>query len=196
MLGLETRDEKCADRKECEIDPVYDAFVNELAERRDPKVISNRSSSHALSILRNVFKYAKSEVNIFTGELDPCVYNDKVLLEYAENFVGKGGKIKVILQNEIPQERMEAPQDFYNFAVSKGEIKLADEKHPLKKIEKHFLVSDCMAYRLELNIEERSAVCSFNDEHHASQLNDIFNAAWASAAVKPIKNPSLAASPS
>lgn len=180
--------EKCTDQKDvCKIDLDYEEFVEGLAERRDPKVFSNRSASHALSILRNVFKIAKNEVSIFSGKLDPCVYTDKILLDQAEKFVSAGGQVRVILQNDIPQDRKGGPEDFYHFAISRGKVKLVSDGHPLKDVKKHFLVSDNSVYRLELNIEEQSAVCSFNDEQRASQLSEIFKAAWENTNAQPIE---------
>lgn len=181
------RNEKSTNQEEvCKIDLDYEEFVEGLADRRDSKVFSNRSAAHALSILRNVFKIAKKEVSIFSGRLDPCVYTDEVLLKHANAFADRGGKVRVILQNDIPQDRRSNVQDFYCFAISHGKVRLITEKHPLKKVQKHFLVSDNSVYRLELDIDEHSAVCSFNDVKRASQLSEAFEAAWKNVEAVPI----------
>ena len=47
------------------VDVEYEAFVARLAEEKDERTISNSSKSHALSILRSVFRSAQEYVKIF-----------------------------------------------------------------------------------------------------------------------------------
>lgn len=166
----------------CEIDIEYDKFVRGLAERRDPSTFSNRSCSHALSILRCVFDISEKEVDIFSGALAPLVYNDEDLLKSAEKFLAvKKGKIRILLQNNVPSSRVNNTADFLNF-VSKFpnicQVKIVNDDHGFKNSKTHFLVADSSAYRIELDISQHTAICSLEDKAFASQLNGIFNTAW------------------
>jgi hypothetical protein len=164
----------------CIVDPIYDQFVEQLAKDHVAQVFTNQSAAHALSILRNAFKYAKHDVNIFSGTLDSCVYNDKELISEAKDFITRrNGIIRVLLQNAVDDSRTKDENDFLNAILSSGgHIKLTEDGHPLKNAEKHFFVSDTKAYRVELDIRERSAVCNFNDETLGGQLNKLFTSSW------------------
>lgn len=169
----------------CAVDDNYDKFVENLAKNHVAQVFTNQSSSHALSILRNVFKYADKEVNIFSGTLDSCVYNDKELISAAENFLKtKHGIVRVLLQGDVAHSRKDVENDFLHVILSLGgDIKLAQDDNPLKNVDNHFLVADSKAYRVELDVNERSAVCNFNDESLGTQLKNVFNSSWESKVI-------------
>lgn len=164
----------------CAIDPEYDVFVENLAKGHVAQIFTNQSASHALSILRNVFKFAEHDVNIFSGRLDSCVYNDKELISAAKDFIiNRKGTVRVLVQDNIDQSRKDSENDFLNAILSSGgNINCTNYDHPLKNADKHFFVSDSKTYRVELDIKERSAVCNFNDEALGAQLNNAFNSLW------------------
>jgi len=166
----------------CEIDVEYDKFVRGLANRRDRNTFSNESCSHALSILRCVFDFSEKEVDIFSGELASRVYNDKILLKSAEKFLAdKKGKLRILLQNNVPPARASTMSDFLNFSLKYPDnckVRIVNDEHGLKNSNTHFLVADSRAYRIELDISEHTAICCFEDKDFASELNEVFDTAW------------------
>ncbi|MFZ2269438.1 MAG: hypothetical protein WAV95_17835 [Azonexus sp.] len=169
-----------------EIDVEYDKFINKLAETSDTRTITNGSSSHALSILRSVFKHSKNYVKIFTGRLCETVYNDDTLLIEAANFISKGGKLEILIQEggiaaiaghkflESIKKNCNDTKDINSRLIIKG----LDDSHVLSKADVHFLVADDKIYRVEDDITNKTAVGCFNDPERSMKLNAIFESAF------------------
>lgn len=172
--------EKLEDEEILVIDPEYEVFVKDLAARQDSKTFSNQSRSHALTILRNVFNTAEKYVDIFSGKLNPSVYNDKKLLESVSAFIEKGGKVNILLQNDISPDRLKDENDFLNLMFKNRvggccSVGVVTKGNHLETANVHFLVSDDRTYRVELDIINHTAVCSFQAVPVATKLRDFFN---------------------
>lgn len=156
------------------IDADYDLFINRVAREGDDRTITNGSSSHALSILRAMFRYGKQSIDLFTGSLAPDVYNDDELVKLANDFLKNGGQLQVLMQS-VPALR---PSKLLALALSYGnpekvKVRCTLPEHVLAKDAAHFVSMDGRAYRLE-DIESHTAVVSFCDEIRAQRLGQIF----------------------
>ena len=163
------------------VDVEYEAFVARLAEEKDERTISNSSKSHALSILRSVFRSAQEYVKIFSGSLSPDVYNDETLIHEMKKFVNdRKGNVQVLIQNPAdlqPDVGNKFLVELLALREAGREVKIneaLDQNH-LKDAEMHFLVSDDRMYRIEVNIKKHTAVSSFNDAQRAARLKGVFD---------------------
>lgn len=167
------------------VDVEYEAFVARLAEEKDERTISNSSKSHALSILRSVFRSAQEYVKLFSGSLSPDVYNDETLIHEMKKFVtsdDRKGKVQVLIQNPDDLRNQGAENKFLAELLAlretereRVEINEVLGQNPLKNAEMHFLVSDDRMYRIEVNIKRNTAVSSFNDADRAARLKAVFD---------------------
>lgn len=180
------------------VDVEYEAFVARLATGKDKRTISNSSKSHALSILRNVFRSAEEYVKLFSGSLSTDVYNDETLIHEMKKFVDKNGRVSVLVQKPDLLNQ-DAKNEFLAQLLTlkdneRVEVKEALEGNILKDVEAHFLVSDDRMYRIEVDIINNTAVGSFNDNQRAVRLRDIFDKASKDNArlYEPTPQPALA----
>lgn len=173
--------ENCLGAKDIlEIDTEYEVFVQDLAKRKDAKTFSNQSRSHALTILHNVFDSAEKYVDIFSGNLDPAVYDNEKLLDSVKNFIEKrGGKVNVLLQEEVCEARLSDSNNFIGTILANSDngcsIQVVTQNNNLAKADKHFLVADDRIYRVELDIVKHTAVCSFQESSIAINLRALFD---------------------
>ncbi|MBI5921928.1 MAG: hypothetical protein HY847_09760 [Betaproteobacteria bacterium] len=175
------------------VDLEYDRFVERLAKAEDPRTISNSSTRHALSILRAIFRHAKRSVSIFSGKLDPNVFNDDELLRTAENFQKGGGSLRVLLQDQALSKN-DASKLLLQLAAQSSDVndascmvKQVTSEHPFADAKCHFVVADGKAYRIETDIVKHIAVGSFMDEKSATALTEIFDKAFVLATTKPFE---------
>lgn len=165
------------------VDEIYDAFVEQLASSGDSRTISNSSSRHALSILRAIFKHSSQSIKLFSGNVEPSVYNDQKLLEEAKKFVqDRQGKIELLIQNpeEVDCDSNLFLKELCEFSTENVSIKSVSANHPLKKSSAHFVVADAKSYRVETNVKAHTAICCFKDEERARGLLAIFESAFSS----------------
>lgn len=181
------------------VDVEYEAFIARLAKDKDTRTISNSSPSHALSILRNVFRSAQEYVKLFSGSLSTNVYNDETLIHEMKKFVNdRSGKVSVLVQSP-DRLNQDAENEFLAQLLTlksteRVEVKEVLEENILKDADVHFLVSDDRIYRIEVDIVKNTAVGSFNDNQRAVQLRDIFDKAIKDNArlYEPVPQPALA----
>lgn len=161
----------------------YRKFVLELAQNKVDRVFLNSDEEHALTVLVNMFNIATDTIRIFAGCLCEHVGNQQEYIQALSNFVERGGRIRILLNNY--KEDLICASNLYKrlaYYISEGkdiQIKRTNAhpfltKDPDKK-EIHFTVIDKTGYRIETDIKERKAECNFNSPLMAKGIADFFD---------------------
>lgn len=142
----------------------------------------NSDSEKRKTMYRELLQSANSNLRFFAGKLCDDITNGEEFVEGISDFIEKGGILEIILnqydEDLIKSSNLYKRLAFYsaqNYAVSvmttsmTVTISIQDQDTPA-----HFAVADQMAYRLEIDIEKRNAICNMNDEALAQKLIDIF----------------------
>lgn len=161
----------------------YRIFVSNLAKSEENRVFLNSDEKHALVVLVNLFRQAVDVVRIFAGCLCEHIGNEPEYIEAISEFIERKGKVRILLNNY--DEKLVLNSNLFKrlaFYVSEGydiQVKRTSahpflSKDPEKK-EVHFTVSDEKGYRIETNIEERTAECNFNNPLLARGIAGFFD---------------------
>ena len=165
----------------------YREYVNDLAQKRVNNTFFNSDEAHALEVFINLFQIAKGEIRIFAGNLCSYVANKPKYIEKISDFIEKNGIVKILL-NDYDKEKSIDSNLFLRLALYKSlgknihikttSIKPYYTSDPDKK-EIHFTVVDNNAYRIETDINDRTASCNFNNDIEGNSLvvffDSIFN---------------------
>lgn len=142
----------------------------------------NSDSEKRKTVYRELLQSANSNLRFFAGNLCDDITNGEEFVEGISDFIEKGGRLEIILnqydEDLIKSSNLYKRLAFYsaqNYAVSvmttsmTVTISIQNQDTPA-----HFAVADQMAYRLEIDIEKRNAICNMNDEALTQKLIDIF----------------------
>lgn len=167
----------------------YRSFVHDLIVRGDGHTFLNSDEDHALVVLTELIKMAQEVVRIFAGSLTGRVGNDPAYVIAISEFVERGGKLHILLNDyqpdsaEAKNSRLYRRLSYYQYLGKPVVVKRTNHQ-PYRTEDPdqtpvHFTIADHKAYRLETDTKERSAQCSVNDPKAASVLaeffDDIFN---------------------
>lgn len=161
----------------------YAEVIERLARQKVNQRISNSVPIHAAILLETMFRHAKDEVRIYTGELAPATYGHPALVREAKRFISRPGTcLKILLQRRQSEEWIEqhlftrhlldTPSGFGVFEVRNAEGVYATDKA------KHFSVMDATGFRFELSHDDTKAVANFNEPHVAQELSAAFDKAF------------------
>lgn len=164
----------------------YRKAVEYYASNHLNYLFHNKGPEHARIIFENIFKVANEHIRIAANNLwNPEVVNTREYIDALSNFLDKtGSKLDIILTNEpdwnIVKKTMD-DRNIYKLLLkysSKVRIRNGEGKS-FKTTDTQTVVHLCTAddsiYRLEDNIEERTAICNFGDKKTVSGLNKIFD---------------------
>ncbi len=171
----------------------YRQFVVSLAEGNNGEGINrtflNSDKEKALIVLAQLFKKAKENVRIFAASLCHYVGTETEYIESLSDFIESGGNVKILLNNYDENELQQSDlfkrlayykSEKYNITVKSTNVKpyyVGDEN----KNEVHFTIADNKGYRIETDVEKRTAMCNFNNPEFAEPtvqfFDHIFNAA-------------------
>ena len=162
----------------------YRKEVKNLADSNSSNIIPNSSIEHAAVLIENLFSHAHHSIRIFSGNLNPKVYNKREVICAADKFLSRdtseaAKKLEIIVQNEIEIGDGDENKlyDLCKKYESICEIKLADEQG--KSVESHFIVTDKTAYRLEPDRNKHVAFACFNNPDSACELDRFFEEMYA-----------------
>ncbi|MDR1729992.1 MAG: hypothetical protein LBR52_04950 [Prevotellaceae bacterium] len=168
----------------------YRKFIKHLSNSQSPKEFLNSDEDHALVIFEQLFSQAKKDIRIFAGSLccdsdkNYHVANDSQYISALSEFVERGGKVKIILNDFNPVAAVKSnlmrrllyyKVEFHDRIEIKTTTTKLSYKEDVEQKSIHFTVIDNNAYRIETNIEQRSATGSFNNEEVAVGLIRIFD---------------------
>lgn len=161
----------------------YNLFVSELANCQIDRVFLNSDEDHALVVLVNLFRHAKEEVRIFAACLCEHIGNEPQYIEAISELIERKGKVRILLnkydENLVLNSNLFKRLAYYSSDGYDIQIKTT-LAHPFlskdpKKKEVHFTVADENGYRIETDIEKRTAECNFNNPVLSKGLADFFD---------------------
>ena len=160
----------------------YSDYISTLRKQCKNRIFMNSDSEKRKTVYRELLQSANSNLRFFAGNLCDEITNSEAFVEEISDFIEKNGALEIIL-NQYNEDLIKASNlykrlAFYsaqNCAVSvkrtsmSVNISIHDQDTPA-----HFAVADHQAFRLEVDIEKRTAICNMNDEIFAQKLVDIF----------------------
>lgn len=161
----------------------YNFFVSSLAKDNADRVFLNSDEEHALIVLVNLFRQAKETVRIFAACLCEHIGNKPEYIVAISEFIERGGKVRMLLnkfdENLVSNSNLFKRLAYYAYEGADIQIKrtLAHpflSKDPQRK-EVHFTVIDETGYRIETDIEKRTAECNFNNPTLSKGLVSFFD---------------------
>ncbi|WP_418869325.1 hypothetical protein [Segatella hominis] len=176
------------------VDRDYKDFVKTLSVSGENKTFLNSDEDHALEVLVRIFQTAQKDVRIFAGCLCRHVGNKQEYIIALSEFLEKGGTLKILL-NKYDQEVAKTSGLYKRLAYYKEKgypiIVKESKAHPYltsdpDKKEIHFTVADEKAYRIETDIEKRTAECNFNNPILAQGMTTFFEGLFAREDTKEI----------
>lgn len=161
----------------------YKVFVRTLARNSEDRIFLNSDEDKAIVVLVELIHRAQKELRIFAGNLCNDVGNNSDYIIAISEFVEKDGKVKILL-NDYKIECVRDSNLYKRLAyyIAQGKdisVKKTNAKpyrtSDIEKKEIHFTVSDNTAYRIETDIEKRTAECNFNSPQVAKGIADFFD---------------------
>lgn len=161
----------------------YKDFVMALSVSGENKTFLNSDEEHALEVLVRIFQTAQKEIRIFAGCLCHHVGNKQEYIIALSEFLERGGSLKILL-NKFDKEKAKTSglykrlayykEKNYPVIVKESQALPYFTEDPDKK-EIHFTVADDKAYRIETDIEKRTAECNFNNPNLAKDMTTFFD---------------------
>lgn len=162
----------------------YIEYISQLANDRTNKPFSNNDEDHALEVLIKIFQMSNETIRIFAGSLCSDVPNNPRYIAALSDFIERHGRVRILL-NDFSKENAKNSNLFkrlaYYASLENTDIQLYTTKakpylikDPQKK-QVHFTVGDVNAYRIETDIEKRTANCNFNNPEGAKKLIAFFD---------------------
>lgn len=161
----------------------YKGFVRSVALSNENRTFLNSDEDHAVDVLEQLFQLSKDEVRIFAGCLCKHVGNRTEYIVALSEFIERGGKLYILL-NAYDEDAARKSSLYkrlaYYMADGKPIVVKSTQSHPYRvsdedKKEVHFTVGDRRAYRIETDIENRTAECNFNNPVLAGETADFFD---------------------
>ena len=130
-----------------------------------------------------IFQTAEKEVRIFAGCLCHHVGNKQEYIIALSEFLERGGSLKILL-NKYDKEVAKTSGLYKRLAYYKEQKFPVEVKettaHPFltndpDRKEVHFTVADEKSYRIETDIEKRTAECNFNNSELAKGIIKFFD---------------------
>lgn len=166
----------------------YRKFIHYLSSNNIDRVFLNSDEDKMLSVFIEMFKSAQKEFRLFSGSLTNDSVNTSEYIEALSDFIEKDGSALYILLNNYQEDKIKDSDLFRRLAyyqanghniILKYTTKELYFKGDKEKIPVHLAVGDQESFRLETNIEKRTAICNMHNPEIArgyiSVFDDIFN---------------------
>lgn len=147
--------------------------------------IKNEGDDYARVILTNIFFNATKSIRMAANTLRNNVVDSPEYLDSLDSFLGRAGSTLQIIVHHIPKNvRENSNSNIYrrlslNPAYDEGRIKIksADGRNRFFLDDKpiNFCVADSLMFRMENDIEKRTALCNFGNESKAKELELAFD---------------------
>lgn len=164
---------------------LYADNVKDKAARKEDYLFHNEGNAHAKIILENLFRNADSHIRIAANTLNNEVVNSSEYMDAMKCFLDKDNTRLDIIVTQIPRKGDVNMDDSlyglllnhhaYNdgrITVKSGEGKSFRDKDGERV---NFCTGDDMMFRLEDNIEARTAVANFNNPDTTRTLINTFD---------------------
>ena len=174
----------------------YRRVVDEAIKNQTDMPISNGKPEHAVYLIQKILRNAKEVVRVFSGKLarnshGVPVYGGNEILAATRDFLGRGGRIKVLLEKPIDVDKGQMWTDHplvkMVHSIPQGKDLLEVKKAPENLINElrdtevlyHWITMDKQAYRLELDTTRAKAIANFGNPKTAQVLVAIFDQLFA-----------------
>lgn len=82
----------------------YIDYVESLAKSGGDEFFYNSGPDHASIVMSRIFKYSTHQIRIFCGGFNGVVSNDPDYLKYLELFLQRGGKLKILAEQNLSND--------------------------------------------------------------------------------------------
>lgn len=153
----------------------YRAMVAEIARAADGRVIVNRSEAHAAVVIEHIFRSAKNEIDILTGQLYEPIYSAPGVVQAAIDFLSSrpDGKVRIISEKPINESHPLIA------ALTKIRPSGIDRRVMTEEMEKqtpfHFAVADERCFRFEPDKKSFEAYGQFGEPGLGAKLKTTFD---------------------
>lgn len=161
----------------------YKAYIEHLANNRINENFINSDEVHALQVLIQIFEHSQKTIRIFASNLCSSVPNKPEYILTISDFIERGGELRILLNAYDSSSALTSALmkrlAYFKLNGRKISLKQTDAKpyyasDPIKS-EIHFTIGDSDAYRIETNIETRTADCNFNNPTLATKYVTFFD---------------------
>lgn len=127
--------------------PEYMDFSRECSEKSINTMISNEALPHAILLTTLLMNRAKESIKIYSGSFNEVFYDCDDIMKSFKNAIEKNKKLKIdILLKEIPDDFPRRFKELWH--NNKDRINIS-KAAPDLELDRHFLLSDDIAYRFE-----------------------------------------------
>ena len=161
----------------------YKDFIALIAKSGENRTFLNSDEHHALAVLVQLFQIAQHEIRIFAGGLCKHVGNQPEYIVALSEFIERGGTLHILLNNfdvncartsNLYKRLAYYKSKDYPIVIKRTNLKPYRTEDPGKK-EVHFTIGDECAYRIETDIDKRTAECNFANPILAEQTAVFFD---------------------
>lgn len=162
----------------------YRRAVEYLASQKMDFDIHNEGDEYAKVVFSNLFINARKTVRIAANTMRNNVVDSQEYQDALDSFLGREGTSLQIIISQLPDNALEdSTSNIYrrlslNPAYSAGRIHIKNANRPLFMMHDkpvNFCVADGKMYRVENDIEKRTALCNFGNSRRAVFLEDVFD---------------------
>lgn len=161
----------------------YSDYISSLREKRINRMFLNSDSEKRKSVYRELLQCADKKLRFFAGNLCDDITNSDDFVEGISDFIEKNGSLEILLNKYdaslIKESNLYKRLAFYaarNYNVTVKSTPVTVTIHLNgKDTPAHFAVADYYAFRLEVDIEKRIAICNMNDEKFSQILIQTFD---------------------
>ncbi len=167
----------------------YKAAVQFFASSHKDYDIKNEGDDCARVIFTNLFLNARQTVRMVANTLRNDVVDSNEYLDSLGSFLGReGSKLQILIHHLPDNAREESASNIYlrlrrHPAYEQGRIeikKTGGDRFFLGEKPVNFCVADSLMYRLEDDIEKRTALCNFGNYDKAVSLETAFDKVFGS----------------
>lgn len=162
---------------------LYKLFVDKQAKNGSCLVFRNSGNDKAIVTLTALFNVARQVVRLYSGAMDPEITSNDEYKKAVENFLGRGGMIKLMLEKQ-PKTVSPVLEVIKEYEGKNSEqVKI---KCPVGKVLKyqdgfiHLATFDETGYRLEIIPELHIAEVCFNNPEKVKRFNKVFDQVFTS----------------
>ncbi len=161
----------------------YKEFVHIQALTKSGLNFLNSDEEKMKTVYMEMLNNANSEFRIFAGTLACDVTNSTDFVETLSDYIERGGFLHILLndydENVVLQSQLFKRLAYYQTQKKDVVVKRSID-HPYIKTQEgqkyvHFALGDKMSYRVETDIEKRTAICNMNNPDLTSKYVSFFD---------------------
>lgn len=171
----------------------YESFVQQMAREKSDRVFNNHGFGCAQIVLGELFKNADSKVRIYSKSMEEKITSSTPYIDNLITFLEKKDtSLDIIIEDFQPFKDSLIRYVLFEYK-DKVAIKHSSKKVVFKRNNKpvHFTTGDEKMFRLEFDIENNKAECSFNSKERTEEMNTLFNEVFKDRNLKEVTTEDL-----